>query len=107
MLQYEEHTQIATEAEAHVEWHLNAGVPIGQGPCPWDACGHDEYGQEDFPPEAPTPEFPFGPRSTATGVSWAIDFWVNEFDRIFDSAERKLDDLCIQIKDAAAGPLPF
>lgn len=27
----------ATESEAHVEWHLNSGVPIGQ-PCPWDAC---------------------------------------------------------------------
>lgn len=27
----------ATEAEAHVEWHLNSGVPMGQ-PCPWDAC---------------------------------------------------------------------
>jgi hypothetical protein len=27
----------ATEADAHREWHLNAGVPVGQ-PCPWDAC---------------------------------------------------------------------
>ena len=31
-------TRTATEAEAHVEWHCNSGVPVGQGPCPWDAC---------------------------------------------------------------------
>ncbi len=32
----------ATEADAHREWHRNAGVPIGEygGFCPWDACGH-------------------------------------------------------------------
>lgn len=31
---------MATQAEAHREWHRNSGVPIGL-PCPWDACGHD------------------------------------------------------------------
>lgn len=36
----------ATQAEAHVEWHINAGVPMGQ-PCPWDACHDNEYEVED------------------------------------------------------------
>ena len=32
---------VATESEAHAEWHRNAGVPIGPrgGSCPWDSCG--------------------------------------------------------------------
>lgn len=37
--------RLATDAEAHVEWHLNSGVPMGE-PCPWDACHSvtdDEY----------------------------------------------------------------
>ena len=25
-------------AEAHAEWHRNAGVPMGQPGCPQDAC---------------------------------------------------------------------
>lgn len=42
---------LATEGEAHAEWHRNAGVPIGQ-PCPWDAC--DPYADcpEEYDPEA-------------------------------------------------------
>jgi len=36
----------ATQSEAHIEWHLNSGVPVGQ-PCPWDACQPDEHGYED------------------------------------------------------------
>lgn len=35
----------ATEAEAHLEWHRNSGVPVGE-PCPWDAChsaGEEAY----------------------------------------------------------------
>jgi hypothetical protein len=28
----------ATESEAHVEWHLNSGVPMGTPGCPQDAC---------------------------------------------------------------------
>lgn len=28
----------ATIADAHREWHLNAGVPMGQPGCPQDAC---------------------------------------------------------------------
>lgn len=31
----------ATEADVHREWHLNAGVPIWVGICPWDCCGPD------------------------------------------------------------------
>lgn len=32
---------MATMADAHREWHVNAGVPMGPtgGTCPWDACG--------------------------------------------------------------------
>ena len=29
---------MATMGEAHAEWHLNAGVPMGQPGCPQDAC---------------------------------------------------------------------
>lgn len=29
---------LATMSEAHREWHLNAGVPMGQPGCPQDAC---------------------------------------------------------------------
>ena len=42
----------ATEAEAHVEWHLNSGVPIGTPGCPYDACHadeHEEYEEEETP----------------------------------------------------------
>lgn len=31
----------ATEAEAHAEWHLNAGHPMDQPGCPWDCCDPD------------------------------------------------------------------
>ena len=36
----------ATESEAHAEWHRNAGVPMGQPGCPWDAC-HDYPGSSE------------------------------------------------------------
>lgn len=29
---------LATIADAHREWHLNAGVPMGTPGCPQDAC---------------------------------------------------------------------
>lgn len=29
---------LATPADAHREWHLNAGVPMGTPGCPQDAC---------------------------------------------------------------------
>lgn len=29
---------LATMSDAHREWHLNAGVPMGQPGCPQDAC---------------------------------------------------------------------
>lgn len=35
-------------SDAHAEWHRNAGVPMGQPGCPWDAC--------DLPYE-PDPDF--------------------------------------------------
>jgi hypothetical protein len=38
---------LATMADAHREWHRNAGVPIGQPGCPQDACHVDDY-DEDF-----------------------------------------------------------
>lgn len=40
---------IATMADAHREWHLNAGVPMGSAGCPQDAC----HPAEDFAPEDP------------------------------------------------------
>ena len=49
------HTQYATEAEAHVEWHLNSGVPMGTPGCPQDAC-HDE--PDDYDDEPPYGSFP-------------------------------------------------
>lgn len=44
---------MATMADAHREWHLNAGVPMGQAGCPQDACHPwDDYDEQ----EEPTPE---------------------------------------------------
>lgn len=37
---------MATQSEAHREWHLNSGVPMGQPGCPQDAC----HPIEDFEP---------------------------------------------------------
>lgn len=35
---------MATQSEAHAEWHRNAGVPMGTAGCPQDACHPiDEY----------------------------------------------------------------
>jgi hypothetical protein len=34
----ERESRLATPGEAHAEWHLNAGVPMGQPGCPQDAC---------------------------------------------------------------------
>lgn len=42
-----EYDRPATMSEAHVEWHLNSGVPMGQPGCPQDAC----HPAEDFEPE--------------------------------------------------------
>jgi hypothetical protein len=48
-------TRVATMADAHVEWHRNAGVPMGQPGCPQDACHDDDRGldpEDDYcPPE--------------------------------------------------------
>jgi hypothetical protein len=48
-------TRTATPSEAHAEWHLNAGVPMGTPGCPQDACHpvDDDYG---------VPETATGPR---------------------------------------------
>lgn len=35
-------SQMATPGDAHREWHLNSGVPMGLPGCPQDAC-HAEY----------------------------------------------------------------
>lgn len=40
--------RLATPAEAHLEWHRNAEVPLGQ-PCPMDAC--DPYYDEPYDEE--------------------------------------------------------
>lgn len=45
----EEYGPMATMADAHAEWHRNAGVPMGQPGCPQDACddGGGEYAEEN------------------------------------------------------------
>lgn len=48
----ERYGRVATEAEAHAEWHRNAGVPMGTPGCPWDACHaepDDDEGADDDP----------------------------------------------------------
>jgi hypothetical protein len=37
---------LATMADAHSEWHRNAGVPMGQPGCPQDACDPYPDGEE-------------------------------------------------------------
>lgn len=46
-----DHTQYATESEAHVEWHRNSGVPMGQPGCPQDACDPDPEAWRDEDPD--------------------------------------------------------
>lgn len=47
---------LATMAEAHREWHLNAGVPMGQPGCPQDACDPpEEYGDTHWADGTPIP----------------------------------------------------
>jgi len=45
---------LATPGDAHREWHLNAGVPMGTPGCPQDACHpqdeYDYYESEFFNP---------------------------------------------------------
>lgn len=41
------HSRPATESEAHQEWHINAGIPMGTPGCPWDAC-HAEPDEEIY-----------------------------------------------------------
>jgi len=43
---YEYESRPATEAEAHAEWHINAGIPMGTPGCPWDACHMMEEHEE-------------------------------------------------------------
>jgi hypothetical protein len=38
---------LATEADAHAEWHRNTGVPMGTPGCPQDACHLDDYGPDN------------------------------------------------------------
>ena len=39
---------MATMSDAHREWHLNSGVPMGQPGCPQDACHPvDEYDEAE------------------------------------------------------------
>ena len=43
-------TPPVTWADAHHEWHTNAGVPMGQPGCPWDACHPEPEPWETFTP---------------------------------------------------------
>lgn len=39
---------LATIAEAHREWHANAGIPVGTPGCPQDACHPiDDYDYDE------------------------------------------------------------
>lgn len=38
----DDYAPMATMSDAHREWHLNAGVPMGQSGCPQDACHPDD-----------------------------------------------------------------
>jgi hypothetical protein len=37
-----DYAPLATEADAHAEWHRNTGVPMGTPGCPQDACHPDD-----------------------------------------------------------------
>lgn len=53
---------MATMSDAHREWHLNSGVPMGQPGCPQDAC----HPIEDFEPE-PEPTVKCGNKAAHGG----------------------------------------
>lgn len=47
----DEYVPQATMADAHAEWHRNAGIPMGTPGCPQDACHPtepDEYAPQDL-----------------------------------------------------------
>lgn len=50
MYGYFEEVPLATMADAHREWHWNAGVPMGQAGCPQDAC----HPMDDYDYDEPT-----------------------------------------------------
>lgn len=53
MYGHEEETRMATMADAHAEWHWNAGVPMGQPGCPQDACHPvDDDADHELPADA-------------------------------------------------------
>jgi hypothetical protein len=85
----DEHRPCATEAEAHYEWHINAGVPLHTGCCPWDCCGPDEpeppeesyWEHEMLEPEPdPEPEFSHDGEGAFYG-SYA------DFEPVYDPAD--------------------
>lgn len=51
---------LATMADAHREWHLNTGVPMGTPGCPQDAC----HPIEDFADEIATTSWEPAPLAT-------------------------------------------
>lgn len=55
----DEMTHIATEDEAHREWHLNAGIPIGTAGCPWDACDGEGHSEPWIPPVLEDDDIPW------------------------------------------------
>lgn len=70
----EDYAPVATESQAHAEWHLNAGVKIGPygGSCPWDACGHafaEDYELELAAQEARAKWLPIAP-ALREGEEW-------------------------------------
>lgn len=65
-LEDERHAMPATPGDAHREWHINAGVPMGQPGCPQDAC---------HPVEEPS-----GPPPTQVGVRCGNASHPNHFE---------------------------
>lgn len=71
MVELERHDHVATESEAHAEWHLNTGVPIWQGVCPWDCCQPDR--DEDECPGHETTDGPIGSTVYCDGSCVALE----------------------------------
>ena len=63
---FADYAPLATIADAHREWHTNAGVPMGEAGCPQDACHpyedpfygwtDEDFAQYDAEAEAVAPE---------------------------------------------------
>ena len=78
----EEEGRLATDAEAHVEWHMNSGVPMGTPGCPQDACHPDDY-PSDYPGGHPMDErvFTMDDWDAMWAAAFALGTLVGPFER--------------------------